>query len=420
MIYAIDFGTTNSLLGAAENSKTLHMPIPLDLNAVDSTILRSVMFFPERKPAFFGSDAIHEYVKHGMQGRLIRSIKKFLPMRSFSSTSIGGKQIQLENIIGIFLTEMRARANQHFNRDVDRVVLGRPARFSSDPEEDKLAENRLEKAAKIAGFKEIYFCPEPLAAAYDFKETLNETKTVLVVDFGGGTSDFTVIRIGPETFKDSDVLSLGGISIAGDALDGSLMRKRISKHFGADVQYKVPFGSNILTMPAHLIEKICSPADISILQERDTIEFFKNVKTWSLGNKDRNKMDQLFTLINDHIGFDLFEKIETTKKALSKTSNNIFEFENSGIKIQENIQKNEFQNYSADLVESILEKIDDTIKAAQLSNKDIDLICSTGGTAKVSAIHDGLVARFGKEKIQEQSQFHSVVRGLVRKASEYI
>src|SRR3989344_5271568 len=117
MIYAIDFGTTNSLLGAASSGR-IHDPIPLDP----------------------GASAIREYVKHDMEGRFIRSIKKFLPMRSFVSTQVDGRTLSLEEIIATFLGEMRRRANAHFQKDVDSVLLCRPAKFSADETEDKLAE----------------------------------------------------------------------------------------------------------------------------------------------------------------------------------------------------------------------------------------------------------------------------------------
>lgn len=417
MIYAIDFGTSNSLLGAAEKGK-LYAPIPLDPQAQDPSILRSILFFPNANECFYGSAAIQEFVKNDMEGRLIRSIKKFLPMRSFVGTFVGSRPLHLEDIIATFLREMRSRANAHFDKDVDSVLLGRPARFADDDADDHYAESRLELAARKAGFKNIQFCPEPLAAAYEFKSTLSETKTVLVGDFGGGTSDFTVIRIGPEKHKSSDVLSIGGVSVAGDALDGAIMRKRISPYFGANVQYKVPFGSNTLTMPIHLMEKICSAADISLLRERDTLEFFRNVQTWSLGEDDKQKMDNLFSLINEQIGFQLFEDIEKTKRILSDAQSAPFSFKHTGINIKEEITKKDFDLYTEDAVTKIFKSLDETVKAAQLQYDDVDLICATGGTAKVAVIREGLEKRFGKEKIQQHNRFHSIVQGLSRAAQE--
>ncbi|MBY0471611.1 Hsp70 family protein [bacterium] len=416
-MYAIDFGTTNSLLGAATAGQ-IHPPIPLDPHARDQSILRSVLFFPNRKTCFYGAEAVQEFVKHDMEGRLIRSVKKFLPMRSFIGTYVEDRPMNLEDIIGVFLGELRRRANEHFKQDVDSVILGRPARFSQDDADDQFAQYRLERAAKIAGFKNVSFCPEPVAAAYEFKTTLKEEKLVLVGDFGGGTSDFTVIKISNERYKKSDVLSIGGVSVAGDALDGAIMRNRISRYFGSGVQYKVPFGSNILTMPIHLMEKICSPADISLLRKRDTLEFFRNVKTWSLGGEDREKMDRLFTLIEEQIGFELFEEIERTKRGLSEKNSEKFSFHHSDVDLDEEVTQKDFNTYTQEMIDKILKSLDQTVKDAQVPYDKIDLVCSTGGTAKVAAIRQGLEDRFGAPKIRQHNHFHSIVHGLIHMAKD--
>ncbi len=416
MIYAIDFGTSNSLLGAVIDGKLLP-PAPLDPRSKDPTILRSVLFFPDGEPCFFGFEAVAEFVRHDMEGRFLRSIKKFLPSRAFSGTLIGGQNVPLEQIIGTFLGEMKKRADAHYGRNVQTVLLGRPARYSANDEEDQLAQDRMEAAARIAGFRSIAFCPEPIAAAHGFSSTLKEEKTLLVGDFGGGTSDFTVINIGARPFHPDDVLSIGGVSVAGDALDGSLMRKRISLHFGSDVQYMAPFGSNVLTMPKFLMEKICSPADISLLRERDTMEFFKNVRAWSLGEGDRRKMDQLFSLIGEQFGFELFEEIERVKRALSQAHSDRFSFKYPDIDITEEITRPQFDEYSGEPVRRILRSLDETLEGAGISAEEIDLVFSTGGTAKVPAIHEGLLQRFGQEKVQQHSHFHSIVHGLTRIAA---
>lgn len=417
MIYAIDFGTTNSLLGAAQGRER-YQPIELDPLAQDPSILRSVLYFPNRNQVFYGAGAIQEFVKQGMEGRLIRSIKKFLPVRSFIGTHIDDRPMNLEDIIAVFLAELRRKANAHFKQEVDSVVLGRPARFSADDSDDQFAQYRLERAARIAGFKNIQFCPEPLAAAFEFKSTLVEPKTVLVADFGGGTSDFTVIRLSREPYQSRDVLSIGGVAIAGDMLDGAVMRRRIAKHFGAEVQYKVPFGSNVLTMPPNLMEKICSPADISLLRARDTMEFFRNVKSWSLGEDDRTQMEQLFTLINEQIGFDLFEEIERTKRGLSSKDLEQFSFHRLDVDIEEKISRPQFDEYTGERVEKILASLDQTIRDAQIKPGEVDIVCATGGTAKVPAIREALETRFGKAKVQQHNHFHSIVHGLVQMAAD--
>lgn len=419
LTYAIDFGTSNSLLGAADQDKPVP-PIPLDPTAVDPTVMRTLLYFPSQNKVFYGAQALSKYVENYGEGRLIRSIKKHLPMRSFIGTYIEDRPFNLEDLIGFFLHEMRKRANRHFNQDVDRVILGRPARFSPDDAEDRFAQDRLEIAAKKAGFKFVDFLPEPIAAACEFRQTLREgeEKIVFVGDFGGGTSDFTVMKMRKGLYNPSDVLSIGGVAKAGDALDGSVMRCRVSEYFGSHVAFQVPFSSNVLKMPAHLIDKICSPADISVLMKRDVMEFLKNVEKWAKTEQDKEKMKHLFTLIEDGLGFSLFEAIEKSKKELSKQNSAPILFDYPGVKINESMQRTEFEQYIQSQVKNIFECMDETIQAAGIKYENVDLVCMTGGTAYVPAIREELVKRFGKEKIQERKHFHSVVEGLVQRAQE--
>jgi hypothetical chaperone protein len=423
LVYGIDFGTSNSLLAAGEPGK-VHAPVPLDddpeaaKRGGDPTILRSVLFFPTMKQCYFGARAIREFAHHDMEGRLIRSIKKFLPVRSFIGTFVEDRPLNLEDIIAIFLGELRRRANAHFGQNVDRCVLGRPARFADDAADDAFAQYRLEKAANKAGFKHVDFFAEPVAAAYGFRKLLKEPKVVLVGDFGGGTSDFSVIRLGKDSHHTSEVMAIGGLSVAGDALDGAIMRHKIAPHFGADVSYKVPFGSNILTMPRDLMTRLCSPADISLLRKRDTIEFFRNVRSWSLGDGDRSKMDQLFSLLENQQGFPIFEEIERTKRRLSESAKTQFNFEYPDIDVHQPVTRREFDAFTSDQVDAILGTLDRTIKDAGLTPGGIDIVCCTGGTAKVPAIYEGMVARFGREKVQHHNHHHSVVEGLAHRAME--
>jgi hypothetical chaperone protein len=419
LIYAIDFGTSNSLLAAAD-AGGVHPPIPLDSHAADPTVMRSVLYFPDMSRCYFGVEAIAQFGQNPGRGRLIRSIKKYLPMRSFVGTWIEERPANLEDLIGYFLRELRLQGNRFFGREVDAVVMGRPARFASDDADDRFAEFRLERAAKIAGFQDIIFCPEPIAAAFDFKTQLTQTKTALVADFGGGTSDFTVIRIGPDAYRPEDVLSIGGISLAGDALDGNVMRQRLAPYFGADVAYAVPFSKNVLRMPSHLMTRLCSAADIALLSRRDTQEFLRNVRKWALTDTDREKLDRLFCLVDEQLGFPVFEVIEGGKRALSAAEQTRLIFQHPAIAIEESLSRNELESYIAPTVEQIMKSLDDTVRAAQVSYDQIDLVCCTGGTARVPLLHQELVRRFGEAKIQERNHFHSIVHGLARRGQQVL
>jgi hypothetical chaperone protein len=414
-MYAIDFGTSNSLLAAANREATCP-PIPLDTLAQDASVFRSILFCSDDGAWSFGAGALKNYIAHGMRGRFIRSVKRFLPVASFSDTRIGTRKVLLEELVGMFLREMRNRANAYFGCDVRRVMLGRPARFSDDDQADALAEARLGRAAQFAGFDAIHFCPEPLAAAYDFGATRPGASTFLVADFGGGTSDYTVARLDPKHAVGLEVLAIGGVAQAGDAFDGCLMRSGIAEHFGARVRYQVPFGSNWLEMPTPLMERLCSPADICMLARRDVLDFLRGVRAGSARDEDKRHVDQLLCLIEDGLGFQIFEAIEQQKRQLSSHESATFRFEYPGIDIRESMTRVRFEEASRRVSGSILDRLDQVLTRAGISPSEIDRVCSTGGTAKVPVIWRGLEARFGAHKLLALSSFHAVIQGLAERA----
>lgn len=416
-LYAIDFGTSNSLL-CGVTARAVDAPLALDPHASDPSVFRSILFFSESSEQYFGAEALERYVAEGMHGRFLRSLKRFLPMPSFEETRIGSKAVRLEELIGVFLREMRKRANQHYGTDVRRALFGRPARFSESDENDALAQDRLEAAANFAGFDEVHFCPEPIAAAYDFRNLLTEPKLVLVADFGGGTSDFTVTRLVPgET--EAEVLAMGGVSVAGDAFDGSIMRHKVSRHLGSQVKYKVPFGSNVLSMPRPLMESLCSPAETCLLAQRDIMTFLRDIKSGSLGPDDKQHIEQLLCLVEDSLGFQIFETIEHTKRELSDHERTDFVFDYPGIDIKEPILRTEFETFSSPQVETILSSLDRTLSESGMTASDIDLVCCTGGTARVASLASGIQERFGPEKLVRLRSLHSVIQGLGQRARAF-
>ncbi len=414
-MYAIDFGTSNSLLAAADGEHVIP-PIPLDPRAGDPSVLKSVLYSPAQSQWYFGAAAVEQYGEHLAEGRLFRSLKRYLPDSGFTGTSVHGKYLNLSELVAVFLRELRTRANTHFDRDVTSVVLGRPVAFSLDGESDELAEKRLRAAATIAGFKDISFCPEPVAAAYEFRHQLTETKTVLIADFGGGTSDYTVLRMGRERFTDKDVLAIGGIPIAGDRFDGSIMKHMIAPHFGTNVTYRMPMGSNDLSLPTHLINKLCAPADISFLSRKDILSLLKDAQKWALGGVDKKRMDRLFLLVEEHLGYKLFKSIEDAKIALSGAPSARFVFDYPGIEVEEELFSSDFRAFSTDLVDRIVQSLDETLLRAGVKASAIDIVCCTGGTARLPALAHELAKRFGEEKLVQHRHFHSVIGGLADRA----
>lgn len=396
-VYAIDFGTTNSLVCAA-NAERTWAPLPIDPSAADPTIFRSLVFFADKGARVAcGQAALSACLESGMRGRLIRSLKRFLPAQTFTETRIGTRRYSLEELIAIVLRTLRERADAELSASVRSVVLGRPVRFSDDPECDALAAVRLERAARLAGFEQVELCEEPVAAALDCAEQERRSELCAVLDLGGGTSDFTIARLGGGR---SEVLAIGGIAVAGDALDGALMRERISPYFGSTVRYRMPFGGNVLTFPKPLLEKMCSPAELSLLDRREVLEFLRSIRGFSLSDEDRECMDRLLCLVEDRLGFQIFEAIDQTKRALSSADTARLHFDYPGIGLDEHVTRPEFESAAARPIESILERIEDTLSRAGIAFEDLDRVYFTGGTARVPAIGNAIRTRVDPDKIQ--------------------
>jgi hypothetical chaperone protein len=234
---------------------------------------------------------------------------------------------------------------------------------------------------------------------------------VLVADFGGGTSDFTVARLAPDQSQ-VEVLAIGGVSLAVDVLDGSIMRHKVSRHFGSQVKYRVPFGSNVLSMPRPLMDSLCSPAETCLLAHRDIMAFLRDIKSGSLGPDDKQHIEQLLCLVEDSLGFQIFEAIEQSKRELSDSEQARLLFDYPGITIDEPLSRSEFQTFSATPIDAILACLDRTVEASGLGAAGIDLVCCTGGTARVTALAAGIQSRFGAEKLVRLRSLHSVIQGL--------
>jgi hypothetical chaperone protein len=413
--HAVDFGTSNSLLSYV--TKDGIKPINLEDKA---PVLRSLLYTPSQNKWYFGNEAIREYINNEGEGRFLRSIKKFLPEPGYSGTSIFNRNVNISEMVSIFLGEMRKRANKETGENVEKIVLGRPALYSLDKEFDKLAQDRMQKAAEIAGYKEVIFCPEPIAAGLDYQSNDHKERIVLICDFGGGTSDFTLMKISGRPYSQEDILGLSGIFSAGDALDGIMMKDFIAPHFGSGFEYKLPGGTNILTFPRNLLKKICSPAHITHLRERDTWEFLQHINKFALASEDQKKMENLFTLVECQLGFPLFNEIEKVKISLGKEAESNFVYNNSGLDITQNVSDADYRKSVMESVDEIMNTMMEVFKQSSVSPENVDLICLTGGTSQFPLLKEKLRDVFGKEKLREHNIYQSVVNGLSQYALQMI
>ena len=414
-ILAVDFGTSNSLAGAWVNGQRVEA-LALDPGANDPSLMRTLLYFPHRDSCYYGHQAISQFIEHDLEGRLFRSFKSHLPNRSYLGTMINDRVLSLENIVGIFLLEMKKRSEAILQTQVTTVTLGRPARYSMDPASETFALHRMTKAAEFAGFKNIHFVPEPLAAAFDYRRQLTSEKLVLIGDFGGGTSDFTLIRIGPYQYEKDHVLGLDGCPLAGDSLDSLFMSNRLNEFLGAKVKYKMFLGKNELTMPRSIVDKLNQPAHIVHLREPATYEFIKDVRKGAFSQFDRDCIDRLFLMLEDQQIFSFFENIEKTKRALSDGEKTAFAFDYPGIEVAADFKRSEFELWAQPNKEKIFAALDECLNQAQIKPDRVDLVCLTGGSAQVPLIRNELVRRFGQDKLQTQAHFHSVLSGLIESA----
>ncbi|MBC7429778.1 MAG: Hsp70 family protein [Bacteriovorax sp.] len=409
--YAVDFGTSNSLLSHVSKDGKI-TAIALESDA--SFVLRSLFYTPEPNKWYFGKEAIKEYINADGEGRFFRSVKKFLPERNYNGTTVFNKTMNISEIVATFLGEMRRRANKITGENVEKIVMGRPALYSLEPADDQLAQDRMQKACELAGFKEVIFCPEPIAAGLDYSNNNIEQKIILIADFGGGTSDFTLMKIHKGTYSKDDILGLSGIFKAGDALDGVMMKDFIAPHFGSRFEYKIPGGNNILTFPRQLLTKICSPAHITHLRERDTWEYLQHIQKFALSDEGTKQMQQLFTLVECQLGFPLFDEIEKTKIRLGKNPEATFKYAYSSMDIEEVIRKNSFEESITSTVDDIMSTMMEVFKQSGVDISDVAQVCLTGGTSQLNLIRERLAEIFGKEKLVEYNIYQSVVNGLAQ------
>lgn len=414
-ILAIDFGTSHSLVGAYHNDQRIEA-LPTDPQSTDPTLMRSLLYFPHADACFYGADALLKYSEHEGEGRLFRSFKSHLPNRNYIGTVIDNRILTLETMIGIFLLELKKRAEKLLGTVVTKAVIGKPARYSMDDVSDEFALYRMKKAAEYAGFKEVTFVPEPLAAALEFKRHISDDKTILIGDFGGGTSDFTIMNITRKDFKKKDVLAVDGCPLAGDSLDSLFMQNRLNAGFGAQTRYRMPMSENLLTMPASVMERLNKPSQIVHLKEKETYEFIKEIKKCALRAEDKASIDRLFILIEDQQIFPFFEEIENTKKTLSAKPTAQFDFQYPDLETNEIFSAEEFRRWAEVFKKNVFEALERCFSQAKLRHTDIDHVFLTGGTAHVPFIQEEFKKMFGEKKLQSESFFHSILSGLIESA----
>ncbi len=417
-VIGIDFGTTNSVvavLHADGRAQTVRFgPDALEM-------FRSVLCFAaedsnggNKLRHSAGPGAIDAYLDDPLDSRLIMSMKTYLAQRSFSETRIYGRRFTLEDLIATFLRHMLAEAGE-LPRNA-RIIVGRPVRFAGQNPDDALGVRRLTAAFSQAGLPDLEHALEPEGAGYRFARGLTRPANVLIGDFGGGTSDFSVLRFDPHGKDRVTALANTGIGIAGDVFDYRIIDAVISPLLGKGDTYIVAgMGSGTaLPVPPEYFSAFARWHLLSLMRTPKTLRAIKEVAAQSAHPE---RLGALVTVIEEELGYQLYRVVSGVKAALSRDREALLCFRHGRIAIEQVITRAQFESWIAPDLAPLAATVDTALAQAGLCADAIDHVFLTGGTSFVPAVRRIFSDRFGAAKVnagkvEAGSEFVSVAEGL--------
>jgi hypothetical chaperone protein len=423
----LDFGTTNSSLAWVDEAGA---PVLARFGSRtgDTESFRSVLYFDRgedgRDPlrTFAGPRAIEAYLdSEEKNGRLIQSLKSFLASRLFRATSVFGAGYRLEELVAILLRTLREAGEAALGTPLERAVVGRPVQFvraRGDDEED-LALHRLRAALGSAGFHHVEFEYEPVGAAYHYESRLERDELILIADFGGGTSDFSLLRVGPG-FRDAGerrregILGHAGVGVAGDAFDGKLVRHLVAPALGRGAEFESAFG-HVLPTPAWIYTQLERWHHVSFLKSKKTLEILYDLRRDAL---EPDRIEALLHVVERDLGFLLFRAVEGTKRALSSAERAEFHFEHEDLSIEAEVSRLAFEGWIAEELAAIAGAVDELFARLHMEPRAVDRVFLTGGSSFVPSVRRIFEERFGAERLRFGDEFTSVANGLALRAQE--
>jgi hypothetical chaperone protein len=437
----LDFGTSNSGIAIFDGGK-VHL-LPIDPKNVLPEVVKTILYITRDYQHFIGQEAIELYYQHNVNrvrryekrwagairvvasevdymhdifvdvdvlkpGRLLQYLKTILRKGS-GAADIAGTQMfdryySATDLIQAYLQELKTRAESVLGEEITEVTLGRPVKFSDDPSLDREAEANLRDAAQGAGFKHVHFELEPVAAALFYERTLDHAQNVLVFDFGGGTLDIAIMRLGiPGKRK---IYASGGIDIAGTDFDRTIIEKRLLPHFGLGQIQNVP----------EIEELIETVPDWMALPELSTPIVKNNLEKAIQNGIAPIGLETLRSLIFEDLAFSFYNQVESAKIALSNQGATVIELAGEAIDIWELYTRAQFEEDIRDYRDLIARVVLDTVGNSGLEPEQIDAVVKTGGSSNIPAFTKMLSEIFGREKIKESDTFSSVTAGLAIRA----
>ncbi|MDH4982863.1 Hsp70 family protein [Hyphomicrobium sp. D-2] len=401
----LDFGTSNSAIGhAAEAHPAL---IPLQDGRV--SIPTAVFFSFEDASVTFGRDAVSRYLQRE-NGRLMRSLKSVLGSSLINEqTQVGAKRLRFDEIVSLFLSYVRKAADEPSS-----VVMGRPVFFvDENPEADKNAEDQLRQAAQHAGFKHIEFQFEPIAAALDYERQVSAEELAFVVDIGGGTSDFSIVRVSPhrrgKPDRKSDILAYSGVHIGGTDFDRRLELDAVlpSLGLGAKLRHK-----NMET-PSWWYQDLATWQRINFLYDT---KIFADIRQVRRDMFEPERLDRLLEVLENRKGHALLTAVEDVKIQLSSVSQVSMDLQRLAGIAPIDITRQQFERAIADQISRIHTTIRTTLSQSNVAADAIGAVFLTGGSSRIPMLLATLREAFGNARIVEGDAFGSVATGLALEA----
>ena len=407
----IDFGTSNSTVGWWRPDRE-----PLLALEGDNLTLPSVVFFnlEERRPVY-GRLALQEYLE-GYEGRLMRSLKSLLGSSLLKSeTTVLGSSMPFKELLRLFIGQLKQRAETSAGQNFEQVVIGRPVFFvDDDPAADQAAQDMLSEVARTLGFKEVSFQYEPIAAAFDYERTITREERVLIIDIGGGTSDFSLVRLAPErrevADRQADILATGGVHIGGADFDKQLSLHGVMPLFGWGSRMK----SGAL-MPTSYHLNLATWHTINAVYARSSQLALQNMRYDIV---DEAGINRLLRLIEQRAGHWLAIQMEAGKIALTQNHQHRIDLARIEPGLHAELSRGLFDSAIEALLQRIRESITRMLGSAGINADQIDTLYFTGGSSGVPALRQSIAAMLPQARLVEGSLFGSIGSGLAIEAKK--
>ncbi|MBB3695002.1 Hsp70 family protein [Sphingomonas sp. BK580] len=411
----LDFGTTNTVIARTSGGDTVPTLVALDQ---DSSVYRTALCFWHEAGArdgiavAAGPAAIREYLDFPADSRFLQSFKSVAASGSFDTAPVFEKRYAFEQLGRLFLAELGRAAGGALDR-IDRLVVGRPVTYAGARPDAALARRRYD--AMFDGIaREIYYVYEPLAAAFADASALDRPATLLVADFGGGTSDFSIVRVAARgAAPRCTPLAHAGVGIAGDRFDARIVDQLVLPQLGKGGRYRS--FDKILDIPAGWFADVADWSKLALMRNRRTLAELDRLRRSAL---DPAAIVRMIALIEHEQGYALYDAVGQLKRALSAAEQARFRFEGEGIAIDTEVRRAEFEHWIAEDVGRIAATLDCALTRAGVAEAAIDRVFLTGGTSLVPAVRALFEARFGPERIASGGELTSIAHGLALVARE--